>query len=262
MKTNNVKILNRMNKIINRANARRQTEPRSKSKGLKVKWSRAWKILRCNYFCMFSLVLSVALASCDGHHEFPDTSMQVGHVLCTDGRVIPFEDCERLDKEPIAVVFHLNNDEKMEGNGYAVYLRDLSDEAFADSIGVVQGTSADLYAHDGNANTYKMYANSGCGSPAANAVFALWRYGQSAYIPSVTQMRLLYVAKPYINHIIERCGGEPLPDEADEVWYWTSTEVAGQETSKAWLYSLGSGAVQETPKLQLHKVRPIITLNE
>lgn len=262
MKTNYVKILNRMNKIINRVNARKQTELRSKSKGLKVKWNRAWKMLRCNYFCLFSLVLSVALASCDGHHEIIDTSMQVGHVLCTDGRVMPFEECERLDKEPIAVVFHLGYDEKTEGKGYAVYLRDLSNEAFADSVGVAQGTSADLYAHDGNANTYEMYACNGCGSPAANAVFAMWCYGQSAYIPSVAQMRLLYVAKPYINHIIERCGGEPLPDEADEVWYWTSTEVSGQETSKAWLYSLGSGAVQETPKLQSHKVRPVVTLND
>ncbi len=262
MKTNYVKILNRMNKIINRVNARRQTDIRSKNKGLKVKWHRTWKMLKCNYFGLFALALTVALASCDGHHEFPDTSMKVGHVLCTDGRVMALEECDRQGKEPIAVVFHLHNDEKIEGNGYAVYLRDLPDEAFADSVGVAQGTSADLYAHDGNANTYEMYANSGCGSPAANAVFSMWRYGQSAYIPSVAQMRLLYVAKPYINHIIERCGGEPLPDDADEVWYWTSTEVAGQETSKAWLYSLGSGAVQETPKLQSHKVRPIVTLND
>lgn len=262
MKTNYVKILNRMNKIINRANAHRQTDIRSKSKGLKVKWRRTWKMLRRNCLCLCALVLSVTLVSCDGHHEFPDTSMKVGHVLCTDGRVMSLEECDRQGKEPIAVVFHLNGDEGTEGNSYAMYLRDLPDEAFADSVGVAQGTSTDLYAHDGNANTYKMYANSGCGSPAANSVFSMWRYGQSAYIPSVGQMRLLYVAKPYINGIIRQCGGDPLPDEADEVWYWTSTEVAGQETSKAWLYSLGSGAVQETPKLQPHKVRPIVTLND
>ena len=50
MKTNYVKILNRMNKIINRVNARRQTDIRSKNKGLKVKWHRTWKMLKCNYF--------------------------------------------------------------------------------------------------------------------------------------------------------------------------------------------------------------------
>lgn len=262
MKTNYVKILNRMNKIINRVNARRQADSRSGSKGLKVKWRRTWKMLKCNHFGLFVLLLSAALFSCDGHHEFPDTSMKVGHVLCTDGRVMPFGECAQQDKEPIAVVFHLNNDEKTEGKGYAVYLRDLPGEAFADSIGVAQGTSSDITALDGNANTYALYASTGCGSPAANAVFDMWRYGQSAYIPSVAQMRLLYAAKPYINKVLAELGGDPLPDDADETWYWTSTEVAGQETSKAWLYSLGSGAVQETPKLQSHKVRPIVTLND
>lgn len=262
MKTNYVKILNRMNKIINRANARRLTDSRSKSKGLRVKWRRTWKMLRCNYFCLCALVSSVALVSCDGHHEFPDTSMRVGHVLCTDGKVLSYEECERQGKEAIAVVFHINNNENIEGRGYAVYLHDLQPAAFADSIGIAQGTSADMGAYDGNANTYALYAATGCGSPAANAVFDMWRYEQSAYIPSVTQMRLLYAAKPYINKVLADLSGDTLPDDADEAWYWTSTEVAGQETVKAWLYSIGSGAMQETPKLQSHKIRPMITINE
>ena len=38
-------------------------------------------------------------------------------------------------------------------------------------------------------------------------------------------------------------------------------EVEGQQTVKAWLYSTASGAMQETPKTQAHKVRPIITIN-
>lgn len=91
-------------------------------------------------------------------------------------------------------------------------------------------------------------------------VFDMWRYGQSAYVPSVAQMRLLYAAKEYVNPYIEACGGDPLPDDTDDCWYWTSTEVSGQETAKAWLFSMGSGAMQETPKLQAHKVRPIVTL--
>ena len=57
-----------------------------------------------------------------------------------------------------------------------------------------------------------------------------------------------------------KCGGTPIPDEDDDCWYWTSTEVEGQATAKAWLYSLGSGAIQETPKWQPHKARPIITI--
>jgi hypothetical protein len=73
-------------------------------------------------------------------------------------------------------------------------------------------------------------------------------------------MRLLYERRCLINPIIIKCGGDPIPDAPDECWYWTSTEVEGQETVKAWLFSLGSGALQETPKDQAHKARPIITL--
>jgi hypothetical protein len=172
-----------------------------------------------------------------------------------------FQQYEVSDKEAIAVVFHTNTDTEIEGEGYAVYLHDLYPEIFADSIGVVQKTSADLTAFDGNVNTFNMFSTSGMGSPLAKSVFDLWRYGQSAYIPSVAQMRLLHASKQYVNPIIKNCGGEPLPDEASECWYWTSTEVEGQETAKAWLYSMGSGSLQETPKDQAHKSRPIITIN-
>ena len=53
---------------------------------------------------------------------------------------------------------------------------------------------------------------------------------------------------------------DEIQDNPDECWYWTSTEVKEQETDKAWLFSLASGAIQETPKTQAHKIRPIITL--
>ena len=180
---------------------------------------------------------ALGLVACDEHRDFPDTGMKVGHILCTDGKVMSYEDYSLSGKEAIAVVFHLNRDEAMAGNGYAVYLHDLAPEAFADSIGIAQGTSADLAALDGNENTF-------------------------AYVPSVAQMRLLYASREAVNPYIEQCGGMPIPDSANECWYWTSTEVAGQETAKAWLYSTGSGTIQETPKWQAHKVRPIITLNE
>lgn len=111
---------------------------------------------------LFAITLGLLLVSCDDHKDFPDTATKVGHVLCTDGRVMSVDDCEAQGKRPIAVVFHINQRKDVEG---------------------------------------------------------------------------------------------------DDCWYWTSTEVAGQETGKAWLYSLGSGAMQETPKTQAHKARPIITLN-
>lgn len=106
-----------------------------------------------------------------------------------------------------------------------------------------------------------MYEGKEVGSPLANSVFAIWVYGQSAYIPSVAQMRLLYAAKDIVNPYIVKCGGDPIPDNPDDCWYWTSTEVQDQDLVKAWLYSLSSGAMQETPKNASHKARAIISLN-
>lgn len=204
-------------------------------------------------------VAMIMLAACDGHRDFPDIAVYPGDILCTDGKVVRYNEVDSLGKTPIAVVFHVNQDEQTEGNGYAVYLWDIDPEAFADSIGVEQGTSADLTAYDGNTNTFALYG-ADVKSPLAERVFDMWWYGQSAYIPSVAQMRLLYRAKDIINPYIVEFGGTPIPSEADDCWYWTSTEVEGQEAAKAWLYSLGSGAIQETPKWQPHKARPIITI--
>ena len=202
--------------------------------------------------------MAVAFVSCDEHRDFPDTAMKTCDILCTDGKVVRFEDMQSQGKKPIAVVFHINQTDNMEGTGYAVYLWDIASAEFSDSIGVKQTTSANVTAYDGNSNTYAMYA-SGV-SPAADEVFNMWHYGQSAYIPSVAQMRLLYQAKNAVNTYIQRCGGDVISDNPDECWYWTSTEVKDQESAKAWLYSLASGALQETPKEQPHKIRSIITL--
>lgn len=205
---------------------------------------------------------AVLLTACDAHFDFPDTAVKPGHILCTDGKAISYNEYMESGKQAIAVVFHINRSGDTEGDGYAVYLRDLAPVVFADSLGISQKTSADILAMDGNENTFAMFATKEVSSPLAEAVFDLWRYGQSAYVPSVAQMRLLYSMKELINPVIEKCGGEPLPDMADDCWYWTSTEVDEQQTAKAWLYSVGSGAMQETPKTQPHRARPIITLNK
>lgn len=211
---------------------------------------------------ILAAAMTLLVAACDGHKDFPDASMKVGDIVCTDGNVLPWDKYEQSDKKAIAVVFHVNQNEDVEGNGYAVYLYDIAPEAFCDSIGVEQGTSADITAYDGNMNTFALYDTKEVSSPLAERVFDLWRYGQSAYIPSVAQLRLLYQVREAVNPYITKCGGTPIPDDDDYCWYWSSTEVEGQETAKAWLYSLGSGAMQETPKWQSHQARPIITLNE
>ena len=207
---------------------------------------------------LYAALMVLSVTSCDEHREFPDTAMKTCDILCTDGMVVRYEDMKSQGKKPIAVVFHINQNEDLPGTGYAVYLWDIAQDAYCDSIGMKQSTSANVTAYDGNSNTYAMY-DSGT-SPAAQAVFDMWQYGQSAYIPSVAEMNLLYAAKESVNEFIRKCGGDVIPDDPDECWYWTSTEVKDMESSKAWLFSLASGALQETPKEQSHKIRPIITL--
>lgn len=206
-------------------------------------------------------VAAVLLAACDAHIDVPDTAVRPGHILCEDGTALSYGEYEQSGKRAIAIVFDTQRCEGAEGNGYAVYLWEVAPQAFADSLGIAQGTSADIAAHDGNANTFALYDTRETASPMAEAVFDLWRYGQSAYVPSAAQMRLLYAMREAVNPMIRKCGGDPLPQADDDCWYWTSTEVKNQETLKAWLYSLGSGAMQETPKTQAHRVRPIITIN-
>ena len=71
------------------------------------------------------LAIAALVVACDEHRDYPDTSMKPCHILCTDGKVLSVSDFEHSGKQAIAVVFHVNHDEKTEGNGYAVYLWDL-----------------------------------------------------------------------------------------------------------------------------------------
>ena len=212
------------------------------------------------------IIIAVAavltLSACDAHIETPDMTVRPGHVLCDDGTVLSYELYQTSGKRAVAIVFDTGKHGDTEENGRAVYLWDIAPKAFADTLGVEQGTSADTEAFDGNTNTFALYDTRETASPMAEAVFDLWCYGQSAYIPSVAEMRLLYAAREVVNPVLEKCGGDILPtDTTGDCWYWTSTEVEGQQTAKAWLYSIGSGAMQETPKTQAHRIRPIITLN-
>lgn len=208
------------------------------------------------------VVAAVLCAACDAHIDVPDTAVRPGHILCEDGTALSYAQYEQSGKRAIAVVFDTERREGTEGNGYAVL-----------PVGHCSGgirrqprcRTRDVGRHRGIGREHEHLCavrHKETASPMAEAVFDLWRYGQSAYIPSVAQMRLLYAVRETVNPVIERCGGHPLPLDEYDCWYWTSTEVSGQETAKAWLYSTGSGAMQETPKTQAHKLRPIITMNK
>lgn len=91
-------------------------------------------------------------------------------------------------------------------------------------------------------------------------VFDLWAYGQSSYVPSVRQLALLFDVRQRVNGRIADVGGDPIDLGADGCWLWSSTEVEGQKEDKAWLYSMQSGVILETPKDQPHRFRPVITI--
>lgn len=98
----------------------------------------------------------LTLAACDAHIETPDMTVRPGHVLCDDGTALSYAQYKASGKQAVAVVFDTGQHDGTEGNGYAVYLWDIAPQAFADSLGVEQGTSADTEAFDGNANTFAL----------------------------------------------------------------------------------------------------------
>ena len=83
---------------------------------------------------------------------------------------------------------------------------------------------------------------------------------RNMYIPSVRQLSYLFAVRHQINECITEVGGTPINLNPGECWLWSSTEVEGQKENKAWLYSMQSGTIQETPKDQPHKSRPVISI--
>ena len=198
-----------------------------------------------------------ALASCDCDHEEDMSAiseLQVGSVVCADGTVLSEKRFEESGKEAMGIVFYVDSDNELGNLGYAVYIHDIEPLAFADTLGVDQETSASLSEEDGNENTYSLFHCEDVASPMAIKVFDMWCYGQSAYVPSVRQNRY------HINERITAVGGTPISLEPGDCWLWSSTEVEGQKESKAWLYSMQSGFILETPKDQPHMFRPVISI--
>lgn len=87
------------------------------------------------------------LTSCHCEHGEVDgllSSLQVGNVVCSDGNILSMDRFRQSGKEPVAIVFHVNRSAETDNLGYAVYIHDMEPLAFADSLGIDQGTSASL----------------------------------------------------------------------------------------------------------------------
>ena len=212
---------------------------------------------------ILGMCITFLTTSCDSH-EAVDYNLHIGYVLCSDHSCISYDEYKGLEpgtKEPVGVVFAETNDQHP---NLVVSLKEYED-AFCDTLGLENGTSCRLDSCDGYSNTVAMYGSyvkeTGKGCPIAMRCFASHYFGQSQYIPSVMEMRLLVAATPYINGIIEDLGGTPIKTTGD-CWYWTSTEVEGNVPNQAWLCSAAPNAgIQETPKGEVHLARPILQLN-
>lgn len=211
-------------------------------------------------YVMGMLLSASFMTSCDNHIPY-DPDLNVGYIVCDDHSYMDTATYfSQTERKAIGVVFA----EKTENHPVlAVSLKE-TEGAFCDSTNMTNGTSGDLTKYDGFTNTIAMYNShddgTGKGSPIADKMIAFHEYGQSDYIPSVSEQRLLQGAARTINPIMERCGGTPI-NLGESCWYWTSTEVNENKGIQAWLCSAVNGGIMPTPKVESHKVRAIFQIN-
>lgn len=208
---------------------------------------------------MLMIAITIFSTSCDNHEPI-DRDIHVGYVLCNDHSCMDTASYfNQTKRQAVGVVFA----EKTEDHpALAVMFNELN-EVFCDSVGMVNGTSTDITSFCGFKNTVAMYnsysAETGKGSPLAMEMINFHANGQSDYLPSVAEQRLLASSARIINPVLERLGGTPVALEGD-CWYWTSTEVEDNPGVQSWLCSADNGRFLATPKTQRHKARAIVEI--
>lgn len=207
------------------------------------------------------LLVFFLLTSCDEHEKI-DPTIHVGYVLCQDFAAMSLEEYKSSNRsDAIGVVFSEKNDVHPT---LAVSLKEIRDFQFSDSL-YYQGTSCDVMAFDGIANTTSLQNSYDektlHGSPLALYVFSTYPNGHSYAIPSVAEMLLLVQSSRHINEILSAVGGDRIKNDSDDCWYWTSTEVASNSGNQAWTVSAVTGSWMQTPKYYSCKSRAIISLN-
>ena len=208
---------------------------------------------------MLMVAITIFSTSCDNHEPI-DRDIHVGYVLCNDHSCMDTASYfNQTKRKAVGVVFAEKTDDHP---ALAVMFNEVN-EVFCDSVGMVNGTSTDVTSFCGFKNTIAMYnsysAETGKGSPLAMEMINFHTNGQSDYLPSVAEQRLLASSARVINPVLERLGGTPIALEGD-CWYWTSTEVEDNPGVQAWLSSADNGRFLPTPKTQRHKARAIVEI--
>lgn len=208
---------------------------------------------------MLMISITIFSTSCDNHEPI-DRDIHVGYVLCNDHSCMDTASYfNQTKRKAVGVVYA----EKTDDHPALAVMFDEVNEVFCDSVGMVNGTSTDVTSFCGFKNTVAMYnsysAETGNGSPLAMEMINFHANGQSDYLPSVAEQRLLASSSRVINPVLERLGGTPIALEGD-CWYWTSTEVEDNPGVQAWLCSADNGRFLATPKTQRHKARAIVEI--
>lgn len=216
-------------------------------------------------FYMFVMLLAATAGAClqtaCEDYESVDTNVHVGDILFSDYTTMNIDryvldSFSQVTRTPIGVVFA---EPTATRPMLAVLLKepDLSRCQFSDSLGQSIGANTALDSCNGKANTVAMYDSKL--SPLADELFR-FQGGSSAYIPSVAEMRLLVANIGKVNTVINELGGD-IVNMGTDCWYWTSTEVEGNEGNQAWTCSAVNGALQPTPKDEVHRCRAIVEVN-
>lgn len=208
---------------------------------------------------MLMIAITIFSTSCDNQEPI-DRDIHVGYVLCNDHSCMDTASYfNQTKRKAVGVVFA----EKTDDHPALAVMFDEINGVFCDSVGMVNGTSTDITSFCGFKNTVAMYnsysAETGKGSPLAMEMINFHANGQSDYLPSVAEQRLLASSARVINPVLERLGGTPVALEGD-CWYWTSTEVEDNPGVQAWLCSADNGRFLPTPKTQRHKARAIVEI--
>ena len=220
------------------------------------------KIYKSVKMAVIAFLTILFVTSCD-EHDAIDNGIHVGYVLCNDHSTMSVDKYLAQDRlTAVAVIFAEATEQHPT---LAVMLEDNPALQYTDSLGMELGTSSSETAYDGFQNTSNMQnaydAKSRHGSPLADYVYRSHKYGQSDYIPSVAEIRKLVISIPAVNKAIERIGGTPISTEGKNGWYWTSTSVESNPQSQAWLCSMSTGGIIETPQDEYPVSRGIVALN-
>lgn len=183
-----------------------------------------------------------------GNAPYP---VQVGDIICMDGRIVSCHNFSNATDQALAVVFHVN---ETGAHGWAVSLQQFSafawENSFVNAPSVFSSDSLWQALADtlGYANTYAMQSSM---FPAADTV----DFADGWYLPALAQLRALFNTSVAVNESLTILGGYGIPIALMGSYgqYWSSTQ---RNANHAW-YVQYDGLVTSAEKNNRLGVRQI-----